>query len=106
MQDIGGQPPLETDVPLSDAIEASEKPIKFWQFQTHALAYLLSSKKLLTTAQLRRGIEGLPRSAYLKKTYYELWSAAIAAISLERSVITQQDLDQALRAETSPPSIQ
>lgn len=105
IQDIGGQPLLDTDLPLSDVIKRSAKPYKYWQVQTHGLAYLLSQKKLWTTAEMRRAIESLPRSAYLKKTYYELWSSAVAAISLQRGIVTQQELDQALGTSAESPVV-
>ena len=105
IQDIGGQVLLDTDLPLGDAIKQSAKPYAYWQFQTHALAYLLLQKQLWTDGEMRRAIEGIPRSAYLKKTYYELWSAAVAALSLERGIITQLELDQALGTDVAPPVV-
>lgn len=99
-QDVGGQAAWDSDLSLPEVIEASDKkPYQYWQFQTHALAYLLASKKIWTTAGMRSKIEGLPKKS-LQLSYYEIWALAIAAVCVEKGLISQSELDQALGVET------
>ena len=93
-QDIGGQD-ASLEIPLAEAIQAT-KPYTHWHFQTHGLSYLLISKKLWTLGHVRRAIEGLPVAALRKKSYYELWAAAMTGLSIEKGLITQKKLDEAL----------
>ena len=65
-QDVGGllakdpfpstavSAPDEVDTPLSVALEESEKPKQFWEYQTHAVYTLLLDKRLITAAGVRR----------------------------------------------------
>lgn len=104
VQDVGGEN-LHLEPPLADAIDASAKPTAYWEYQTHGLAYLLSQKGLWTTAAMRRAIENLPTAAYKNRSYYERWSAAIAAISLERGTFSQQELDEELGQDEPAPYV-
>ena len=60
MHDIGG---LDIDLP----IEVEDKPLQYWELSIHALLVVLSKKSppLLTTDELRRGVEGLEGPAYM-----------------------------------------
>lgn len=84
--DLGGLPggPVDTD----------EHEATFWEQRVDALMTLLgdNKRKFLDTAELRRGIESLGPEAYSSLSYYERWAASIAAIMVEKGVVTQDEL--------------
>ncbi|KAK9812957.1 hypothetical protein WJX72_006391 [[Myrmecia] bisecta] len=89
VHDLGGVP---DDAPL----DLAEPPVAFWHRQTHALLTMLSRKGLITVDELRRATEGLPEAAYNSMSYYQRWTSSISVICLERGIITQKELDDAL----------
>ena len=97
---------MQHDVGGLDAggICIADAPLAHWEFQTHALLVCLARKRLLTTDELRRGVEGLEPTAYATWSYYEKWSAAIAALLLERGVVTEQELYDELHGPGHEPS--
>lgn len=99
--DLGGRQDLEE-------IVVTDRPLCYWEYSIHALLVLLAQHTpfpLLTTDELRRGVENLEPKAYSTWEYYEKWSASMAQILLERGVITQDELDQELLGNSSvtPP---
>ena len=57
-----------------------------------ALRVVLGSKKIMTTDELRRCVEAIPRDEYFQLQYYERWLRAITAVLLEKQLITAEDL--------------
>jgi hypothetical protein len=94
--DVGGL--LSEDLKGFGKIDVTDKKLQLWELQIHALLVVLANHKpsLITTDELRRAVEGLEPQAYINWGYYEKWGAAITAILLERHVITQRELDDAL----------
>ena len=86
--DLGG---LEGGPIDSDAHEAT-----FWEQRVDAMLTLLADgkRRLMDTAELRRGIESLGPEAYESLSYYERWAASIATIVVEKGVVTQDELDR------------
>ncbi len=86
--DLGGLPggPIDTD----------EHEPTFWEQRIDALLVLLGDNKrrIIDTAELRRGIESLGPQAYDTLSYYERWTASIAAVLVEKGVVTQGELDR------------
>ena len=82
--DIGG-------LPLG-AIDRAQHDYALWEKRVDAMLVLLSSKKLITTDELRLGIETLGADVYEKLSYYERWIASIARALVARGVITTDDL--------------
>ena len=84
--DVGGR-----DAP---AVEKDEHPHALWEYRVDAMMMLLShpSRRLLSTDELRRNVEALGPGAYAIMGYYERWIAAIAAIMLDRGVVTSDAL--------------
>ena len=76
-------------------IDRSEHEYDFWEKRVDALMVLLSSpeKQLLRVDELRRAIESLTPEDYDNLGYYERWVSAIAAIMVEKSVVSQAELD-------------
>lgn len=88
VHDIGGLP--------GGPIDRDEHAPTFWEQRIDALMVLLGDKKrrILDTAELRRGIESLGPEAYDTLSYYERWAASIATILIEKGVVTQGELDR------------
>ena len=86
VHDVGGR-----DAPR---VEKDEHPHALWEYRVDAMMMLLSNpaRKLVTTDELRRHIEGLGAGAYGTMGYYERWCAALAAAMIDRGVVTSDEL--------------
>lgn len=84
--DMGGLP--------AGAVEPSEHDYAPWEKRVDAILRLLGDPKrrLISTDELRRGIEELGPGAYDEMSYYERWIASIANNLLEKGVITVDEL--------------
>jgi hypothetical protein len=82
--DIGG-------LPLG-AIDRAQHDYALWEKRVDAMLVLLSNKKLITTDELRLGIETLGADAYERLSYYERWIASIARALVARGVLTTDEL--------------
>ena len=90
VHDIGGLP--------GGPIDTHEHEPTFWEQRVDALLVLLSDRKrrIIDTAELRRGIESLGPEAYGTLGYYERWAASIAAILVEKGVVTRDEIDRCI----------
>jgi hypothetical protein len=89
--DIGGQPAGEVD--------QSEHEIKFWEQRVDAMIALLHSKGVISDwAQLRKGVESLSQEDYDNLSYYERWAKSASAIAVAQGLVTQEQLDQRVKA--------
>jgi hypothetical protein len=88
--DIGG-------LPLG-AIDRAQHDYALWEKRVDAMLVLLSSKKLITTDELRLGIETLGADAYERLSHYECWIASIARALVARGVITTDELGRRMAA--------
>jgi len=88
--DMGGLPAGPVD-PYKPGAEHDYAP---WEKKVDAILRLLADPKrrLITTDELRRGIEELGPGAYDEMTYYERWIASITNNLLEKGVITVDEL--------------
>ncbi len=88
--DLGGLP--------GGPIDKSEHQYAPWEKRTHALMILLSdpSRNLVSTDELRRGIESLGEVEYDRLSYYERWISSITRILIEKGVFTVDDLGRKL----------
>lgn len=77
-------------------VDTAEPPIKFWERRMHALLVLLISKRIISTDELRVGIEQLHPQQYAAFTYYEKWAVSVASALLQRHIIDEHELDRAL----------
>ncbi|HEY9549509.1 MAG TPA: nitrile hydratase [Kiloniellaceae bacterium] len=84
--DMGGLP--------AGAVELGEHDYAPWEKRVDAILRLLadSKRRLITTDELRRGIEELGPGAYDEMSYYERWIASITNNLLEKGVITVDEL--------------
>ncbi len=88
--DLGGLP--------AGPIDRSEHEYAPWEKRVHALQILLSDPAcgLMSTDELRRGIESLGAAEYDRLTYYERWIAAMTNILLQKGVFTTDELGRKL----------
>jgi hypothetical protein len=88
--DFGGLP--------AGPIDRSEHEYAPWEKRVHALQILLSdpSRNLMSTDELRCGIEALGAMEYDRLTYYERWITAITDTLLRKGVLTTDELGRKL----------
>ena len=96
--DVGGLASLLDDGPLDIT---GGPPPAFWERRTHALLVQLVATKNLRTDELRRGIEELDERRYRSWGYYDKWAASIATMALERGLLTEDELNDALGRDKS-----
>lgn len=75
-------------------VERAEHDYAPWEKRVDAILRLLADSKrhLITTDELRRGIEELGPGAYDEMNYYERWIASITNNLIEKGVITVDEL--------------
>ncbi len=96
VHDVGGR-----DAPR---VEKDEHPHALWEYRVDAMMMLLSARKLLTTDEMRRHIEGLGAGAYETMDYYERWAAALAAAMIDRGIITTAELGRKMAEVAARPA--
>lgn len=84
--DMGGLP--------AGPVEQLEHDYAPWEKRVDAILRLLadSKRRLITTDELRRGIEELGPGAYDEMSYYERWMASCTEILLEKGVLGVDEL--------------
>jgi hypothetical protein len=83
--DIGGRD--------AGPIDLSEHDTAHWEWQIDAMVRLALRKGLISDfAELRDGIERLLPDDYERLTYYERWAKSLAAVLVDRGVISGQQL--------------
>lgn len=84
--DLGGQE--------GGPVDRHEHAVTFWEWRVDAMVRLLFQAEVLVDfAELRRAIEDLGPEAYSGLSYYERWAAAVAALLVEKGVVSQEELD-------------
>lgn len=86
VHDMGGRP-------NDDPIDQSQHVLSDWERHTHALVGVLREKRLITTDELRRGIESIPADEYESSSYYERWSASLETLLVEKGLLTVEEID-------------
>ena len=66
--------------------------------EVDAIRQILGDRKLMSTDELRRGIESIPETDYHRLTYYQRWLRSIAGTLLGKGVLTEAELRAALEA--------
>jgi len=76
------------------SVDASEHDYAMWEKRVDAIVKVLSTpeRKLLSTDELRRGIEELGPGVYDELSYYERWISSATNILLEKGTITVDEL--------------
>ena len=83
--DMGG-------VAESAAVPTGEHDFEPWEKRVDAIKALLGKRELLTTDEMRRGIEDLGADAYERYSYYERWISSITTIMLQKKIFTVDEL--------------
>jgi nitrile hydratase len=89
VHDRGGWP---TDAP----IDRTEHELADWEILMDSLVGTLGENGTLNVDELRRGIEGMPPSAYETASYYERWLYSVETILTEKGVLAPGELDARL----------
>jgi len=79
-------------VPEREAVPTGEHAFEPWEKRVDAIKALLSKRNLLTTDEMRRGIEDLGADAYSRYNYYERWISSITNTMLAKNVFTVDEL--------------
>jgi len=75
-------------------VEQTEHDYAMWEKRVDAIVKVLSTpeRKILSTDELRRGIEELGPGVYDNLNYYERWISSATNLLLEKGVITVDEL--------------
>jgi len=97
--DMGGLPAGAVD-PHAPGAEHDYAP---WEKRVDAILRLLadSKRRLITTDELRRGIEELGPGAYDEMSYYERWIASVTNNLIEKGVISVDELGRRMAEVTA-----
>ncbi len=80
--------------PDAGPIDWSEHELELWEQEVRVLYRILkNSRGLVTTDELRRGIEGLGREEYEDLGYFERWVRSLETILIEKGVFTREELE-------------
>ena len=80
--DIGGN--------AAGPVDTTDHGMKFWERQANALRSTLTLAGVTRTDELRRAAESLPN--YSELAYFEITTAALRAILLEKAYFTEPEL--------------
>jgi hypothetical protein len=86
VHDLGGLP--------AGPIDQSEHERSFFEQRVDAMLRLLAhpEKGYFTVDAMRRSIESLPEAEYHGLGYYERWARAIRQLTIEKGLITEEEL--------------
>jgi nitrile hydratase subunit beta len=78
------------------AIDPTSKDLAWWEKRVDALYKLLADDKrqILNVDELRFAIESLGPDIYHSHSYYERWVLAIRDLLIEKSILTEEELQQ------------
>ncbi|MFQ6012701.1 MAG: nitrile hydratase [Thermoplasmata archaeon] len=84
--------------PEAGPIDLSEHELAPWEQEVRALYRVLkTSKGLVTTDELRRGIESLDPEDYENLGYFERWVRSLEMVLIEKGVLTRAELERRWR---------
>ena len=83
---------------MCEAIDTAPHGLTTFDREVDALRGILGAKGVMSVDELRRGIEAIPEAEYLRLGYYQRWIRSIADNLIARGVVTEGELDAALRA--------
>lgn len=64
-----------------------------WERRAAALVDVLCQKRIITTDELRRGIESIPPDKYRSLGYYERWSTSLELLLVEKGLLTKNEIE-------------
>lgn len=90
MHDLGGVSRF-----LCETVNTERHALDEFDREVDAIRQILGMKGVMTVDELRRGIESLPEDVYHRLSYYRRWARSIAAILIEKGVISEAALREA-----------
>ncbi len=96
MHDLGGVPRF-----LCEAVDTAPHALDDFDREVDAIRQILGAKGVMSVDELRRGIEALPEDVYHRLSYYRRWIRSIAAILIEKGVISETALRARAREEVA-----
>lgn len=81
---------------LCQEVDLGPHALTAFDRQVDAIRGVLGTKKLMTSDELRRGIEAIPEAEYHRLSYYQRWIRSIADNMMARGLITEAELRDAL----------
>jgi nitrile hydratase subunit beta len=93
MHDLGGVSRY-----MCEPIDTEPHELTDFDREVDAIRQILGVKAVMSTDELRRGIEALPEEEYLRLSYYERWLQAITAILILKGKIDEAELKAAVAA--------
>ena len=78
--------------PNDQPIDMSERSRMEWESRAHALVDVLCEKRVITSDELRRGIEMLSTQDYQRLSYYERWSASLELLLVEKGLLNAEEV--------------
>ena len=86
VHDMGG----ETN---DEPIDRTERNLMGWERRAGALVDVLCEKRVITSDELRRGIESIPLDEYRSLGYYERWSSSLELLLVEKGLLTTEEIE-------------
>jgi hypothetical protein len=94
MHDMGGVSKF-----MCLAVDTEPHALSGFDKAVDAIRQILGDRALMSTDELRRGIEAIPEAEYHRLSYYQRWLRAITATLLGKGVLTEAELRAALEAK-------
>ena len=79
--------------PTEGEIDKSNHELMDWEWLSGALAELLREKGMMSSDELRRGIECLTTKEYDELSYYERWIHSIELNLIEKGILGKQEIE-------------
>lgn len=89
--DIGGVTPF-----MCLPVDTDDHALTAFDKRVDALYAIIRRQGLISTDELRRGIEAIPADHYQQLSYYQRWIRSIADTLLRKGVVTEAELQAAL----------
>lgn len=87
--DIGGSDTV-------GSIDQKDHTVLDWELHIDAIRQVLGNNGIINTDELRKSIELIPPDDYQRLLYYERWSVAIRSLLVEKAILSQPEIDQAI----------
>ena len=81
---------------MCEAIDTEPHELTDFDREVDAIRQLLGAKAVMSVDELRRGIEALPETDYLRLSYYQRWLLSMTATLLQKGVFTEAELAHAM----------
>ncbi|HEX3350630.1 MAG TPA: nitrile hydratase [Acetobacteraceae bacterium] len=92
MHDLGGISKF-----MCEPVDIEPHALSDFDRRVDALLGLVRARGLSSVDEHRRSIEAIPEADYHRLSYYQKWIRALAATLIRRGVLTEAEIDAALR---------